>query len=436
MIERKAMNFQTKKAFYSTILLLLIMFSCFFIKTYYIRYVALVVAFLITLMEPMMLIVPLILSDTMQGIFMVNDTLSFNLALCVLFVFGYVVKYRSFRLRKFDVFLLLFAVYNFMTAFWSVTNDFSSPISITLTIIAIILIRNVPPDDAGNIVDIMEITFITYGCILFLLSFSGIRSMTSQYVFDDSLNANTISCASALSACVVLGVSTYKERANMIPTYVFMGLCTITILFAGSRTSLLALLLAVVANVVLSNRFQNKKYNLKKFFSFIVLAGVLIGVLVFVMSKNVDILNRFTFSNANYKDALSITMRTDVWKALWEYVIPEHLLLGVGYGLMNVKTAVASYVPYAKHAHNIFFAILSETGLIGLTLYSYFFFYSFKILFSKENKVCRLFLVILPIIIFAVFNGMGEEMIDRRWMWLSFGLIFYFNNYYKMSHNY
>jgi len=432
MYEKGSMNFQSNKsAFYSTILLLLMMFSCFFIESYYIRYAALFVAVIVALQNPIMLIVPLMVGDTMQGVFMVNDSLSFNLALCVLFIFGYIIKYRRLKLERFDFFLLVFSFYNFLTSFWSITNDFATPISLVLTIIAIILIRNTPPDNGNRLVDLFEAAFVAYGGIIFILSLTGIRAMTSQFVFDSSLNANTISCASALSASVVFGISLYKERTNMIPTYLFMGMCTVTILFAGSRTSLLALFLAIIVGMLLSKKFQNKKHDWKKFFSFVVLAGVLIVIVLYVMSKNVDILNRFTFSNSNYKDIRSISMRTDVWKALWEHVIPDHLFLGVGYGLMNVKTAVAPYVPIAKHAHNIFFAIFSETGLIGLALYSYFFLYCFRTLFSKENRMCTLFITIIPTIFFALFNGIGEEMINQRWMWLSFGLIFYFMNCYK-----
>lgn len=120
-----------------------------------------------------------------------------------------------------------------------------------------------------------------------------------------------------------------------------------------------------------------------------------------------------------------------MWLALIRYIIPQNFLLGIGFGLENVRVAVAPYVFYSKHAHNMYLAILAETGLIGACLFFPFIFAFIKKLWGyRKREYVQVFLLM---IITCMINGIGEEIINHRFFWILFGFGYLAINYYNQK---
>ena len=413
-------NTRTNEFSAYAIFVVLFLANYFIHSSIYSIFLLVIAACLIIRYKPILMIVPCMLSDTLQGYFMITDTLSFNRALAILFVIGCFIHYRRIRITKFSFIPIILSLYLLASGLWSVTGSFNDAISFSISMAMLILLESIEDYNRNSLFKLFNFSFILYGISLALLTFIKAGGLNvSQVVFDDAFNANTICASLALSACIVYGSYSIGNGFSKIITYGYIGVCIVSILLIGSRTSLIGLVVSVLVTYIFANKHKGTSISPKKVLAFVIVIASIVAVLYFVMRNNPSVYYRFTFSSENRLDVASVTRRTEVWKALIYYVIPAHLFFGVGFGLLNVKTVVAPYVLYAKHAHNMFFAILSETGLVGLLLFlSFFIHYFVKII--KSKNLDRVF--IIAILAFAFVNGIGEEMINQRWMWLSFGL--------------
>lgn len=426
-----AMNAYSEKhqrlANHSLIGLIALMLTNYLIHNEYFGYLTLAYAVYVSIVcQPVFLLIPCILSDTFQGFFMVSATLSFNRALAILFLVSFLLHNSAkIRLNKHGMLLVVMALYVLASSLWSIAGDFTAPIAFAITMLMLMSANSIDRMDFRVFFRIFVAAFTAFGLLLFTLTIMKSGGLSgSQVVFDESFNANTVSAAAGLSGCAVYGYvfmngKEMKPYARLLMYGVICAAIT-TILLAGSRTSLISVICAIVFTTLIPNHANEKKRSAKRVIAGVFVLIVLCAVILFVMKDNTSIMNRFTFSRANAKDMYSIDRRFAVWEALCRHVIPEHPLLGVGFGLMNVKVAVAPYVVFAKHAHNMLLAILAETGLLGTALFAAFFCHYVKTFFRIRSKYAS---VVLAALLFAVTNGIGEEMINQRWMWLLFGLI-------------
>lgn len=381
-------------------------------------------AFLMIAFDPVLMIVPCILTSTIQSYFLIAPTLSFSRILSLFFIAGYILHRRLIiRKSKETLFLILFAAYHLLTVFWSVTGSYSEPVSFAIGIAMIILLGSTRADDAT----MARVQTLIYGmCYIFglFVVFLTIRLSRqvgeSQVVFDESLNANTICSTLALFISIIYGKLLFKI-GNKLLDYLFILVCTITILFAGSRTSLIGVLGTIVILPFLNNTNRSFSFKVRRLLGLTLLLAVIVGTLYYYMSNNTDLYERFTFASTSTK---SIDRRVFVWEALWKEIIPKNLLIGIGYGIGNVREAVAPYVEMAYHSHNMFLGILSETGLIGLAMYLLLY---ADVIKKALRSINPRMMIAFGMLVTGLLIGIGEEVINRRWFWLAIGLVFLFD---------
>lgn len=370
--------------------------------------------------KPVLMIVPCMLADTLQGYFMITSKLSFNRMLAMLFVISCIIHYKTIRATRFTLVPIVLGFYVLTSELWSITGAFNDGIAFLISMAMIVLMDGIKDVDRNSFYRLFNISFALYGLSLIILTFNkagGINA--SQVVFDEAFNANNICLTLALSACVIYSSFLIGRGFGKIITYGYIGVCLVSILLIGSRTSLIAAVVSILLTYVLANKQKGTTIEPKTIVAFIFVIAALGAVLYIVMRNNPDIYYRFTFSSRNRLDLASVERRTEIWDALIHHIIPSHLFFGIGFGLMNVKTAVAPYVFYAKHAHNMYLAIIAETGLVGLLLFGIFFsHYIITLVKSKSDDR----VVIFAVLILAFVNGIGEQMLNQRWLWLTFGL--------------
>jgi O-antigen ligase len=116
------------------------------------------------------------------------------------------------------------------------------------------------------------------------------------------------------------------------------------------------------------------------------------------------------------------TGRIDTWKGILHYIVPNHYLFGLGYG-SDIGGYLNTVSELIYGAHNIVFAIIAETGFVGLLGYSIFaIYYSYKIM--PPLKLNNELLLSLALVLTAICNGIGENIYSERFLWIVIGLGF------------
>ena len=179
--------------------------------------------------------------------------------------------------------------------------------------------------------------------------------------------------------------------------------------------------------------FRNKISTLiKLFFSIILITGILANVPE-VKKRYSDFYNIIqNFSESSYGKLYSSAFQ--LWKL--------NKIKGVGFKNFRVNCDIEvtdssnnTHPLCSTHPHNFYLEILSETGLIGSTIYSIFLFYLFTQIFQKfkMNKNYLSFFQISPILcmVLLIWPILSAGSFYTSWngsfFWLYLGLVLKFN---------
>ncbi|WP_320047927.1 O-antigen ligase family protein [uncultured Ilyobacter sp.] len=123
------------------------------------------------------------------------------------------------------------------------------------------------------------------------------------------------------------------------------------------------LAVVVVSLPIMFNKFRNKKYVLATIIGFLIFTGIL-------LKNENDIIVKYTKrieSIGNVKTNSSNLARLHYWESAIK-VFKKHPLTGMGYKRFNKSHYSLENKMFEKsfyHAHNEYFAILAETGILG-----------------------------------------------------------------------
>ncbi len=181
------------------------------------------------------------------------------------------------------------------------------------------------------------------------------------------------------------------------------------ILLTGSRAGFLGLII-VMAYIVTSTDGKRRKRI------FMGLAALVISIILIRLYVPEYLIQRVTFITHVSSDE-NMEIRLMIWKAALQ-LFYEHPVVGAGAGTFNF--AIENYLGFSKAPHNVFIAILSELGVMGLLVWG-----SMIILIIEKIKknftdrknlwIC-LFLIILLI-------SLTHNLEWRKGFWLIFSLI-------------
>lgn len=159
------------------------------------------------------------------------------------------------------------------------------------------------------------------------------------------------------------------------------GPTVIAVITLGLTFSLSALLTLVTGVILIFFKLKNKHLFIVSMFLII-----LSPFIIYSLSK---INNSTSISRRNYLNQTSVNM------------FNNHLLWGVG--LNNFTTQVEKYSPtrevvrFTQPSHNSFLLVISEVGLIGISLFV-FIIGKFKQIFQKNLQWSKYLLVLIPIL--------------------------------------
>jgi len=215
--------------------------------------------------------------------------------------------------------------------------------------------------------------------ILISASLIGIILMIQSYLINfrggrlQFFEANPIPEASLLGMGVLIAIISVIENIfrNQWVKWLIIGIIPVLfygILLTGSRGPLVSVIIAIIFYLLVKFRKRPKHV-----FTFSLLVAMLFLVIINFNILPEGVLNRFNPSN--WIGSQSSIERISLYKSTWETIL-KNPLTGAGTGAVYI-------------AENIFFEILSNVGIIGLTLFIMF-------LYSVGQKGCQYFIKIYP----------------------------------------
>ena len=186
--KNNVINTRTNEFSAYAVFVVLFLANYFIHSSIYSVFLLIIAACLIIRYKPILMIVPCMLSDTLQGYFMITDTLSFNRALAILFVIGCFVHYRRIRITKFSFIPIILSLYLLASGLWSVTGSFNDAIAFLISMAMLILMESFEDVNRYDFYRLFNTSFILYGLLLALLTFIKAGGLNvSQVVFDEEL---------------------------------------------------------------------------------------------------------------------------------------------------------------------------------------------------------------------------------------------------------
>ncbi len=239
-------------------------------------------------------------------------------------------------------------------------------------------------------------------------------------------NANSVGVYLVFSAFIIVSISA-KLRTSKLAIFTALGLILFSIVYTGSRKTLIALLMFAIylfiralpvikLRTVLKIRTVHKRRSVITY-SLALLLGICFMILV-VPSINVDFISK-TFEQIGtiqrFERGLggsdtSANVRKELLNEaimLWS----QKPLFGHGYG------EFASLSSYGLYSHNNYVELLCNTGLVGLFIY-YGFHIAILLQIGKPRKNSKLIALFILLLIFAMDTGMVSQVDKYSWLCL------------------
>ena len=256
--------------------------------------------------------------------------------------------------------------------------------------------------------------------VILALSNVGLTHATRLRIAQD-VNANTFAMSCAIITCI-LGIALNNGELKKIETFIFkvaMGFSFILLILTGSRTALMAFVLAYSTTLFIKARRDNK---LKGYVGKLIIASMIFLAFIYIVVSifGLDI-SRYDYMSAVAEGG---TNRGAIYENLIPYIIRnEYYIWGYGPGHDTTRVILHGlvYRDYS-HSHNTFLEAFGELGVIGLIL-------TILYIISSMRKICRYCImnqsgyILLVIIISMLVNSMGESYFCYAVFWLMLNLL-------------
>lgn len=200
-----------------------------------------------------------------------------------------------------------------------------------------------------------------------------------------SFSDNYISFGQIIGGAVVIAMSALlSRRNNKIPIKILLigGIAVgiIAILSSNTRGALIAVVVCAILLVI-------RLFFLRRRILAILLTTLILGFAYFILTSNQPIAlqsttNRF-LGLLDFWNDRSALARIEIFQIAWHQFLSSPVW---GIGIGNFKMYLgASPIPI-EYAHNLFFELLAETGLIGLLLYLFPVISALRIVLSRSFR--------------------------------------------------
>ena len=386
----------------------------------------------------------------------------------------------SLRFILLAAFFIVLNVFNFISARYSVVGQYStsvdafnSAIIMGINTLVIFFMSLEDDDNVARIIQIIKICMTIFIIYIVYSLYNGqayFQIAKDQYINGIFLNqiGDAILAGHRFSLGATVGVNLLgtslaliagfflalflMEKNILVKIYdlLFSIICLCILFITGSRSASIGFLagFAITAVLYIIVSFIVTVYR-KQFIRFIIYFIILAtaAILAYVGYLHFDAIREYVYNNFilkyiskdlidKYLNSAFINRffdinafeegaagRVAIWNALIQNVIPQNLKFGLGLSGYSVPYTIYQYIGQLDDAHNIFLSALAQTGIVGTVLYIGFFLY-FEIRMIIALFKNKFFVIPIMLTMIAFINGMGEDYLISRFLWIAIGIGF------------
>lgn len=339
-----------------------------------------------------------------------------GIAVAAFWVFTVFVLGRARAPLPFHLAVLVFALWNLFSTWWSVDPERSFERATTYIQIAILvyILWDIFSGSTGLIAILQA--YILGACVTAgstLYSYINASAYYYNRYAASGFNPNDASLILALGLPIAWCLTICPDRKSINLLFRFIALVYIpaaiyAIFLTGSRGSLAAA--AATTIFVVITFFELRPRTRIILFTVSTIASYF--MLIMVPTTSIARLET---------KGLSLNGREEVWEQVVE-VIADYPILGVG------SAAVKTVIEREQAAHNFVLAITSELGIVGISLFSIILVFVILHAVRQERRCCYLWLTVL--LIWAVGSGV-HNFEHRKQTWLIFSFVIISSDLFK-----
>lgn len=368
--------------------------------------------------------------------FSTSSTTLLNLGICLI-LFAIALFIRMLREKKITIeldsykltlmILLLYLVYSI----FFISSNTSYGINKFIYFVASILVLLLPSYIITNITDLKKIVIALFSIGLVYsiaanMQYLGFftNSSNSASIRFNLFSMNPIFFARDISysilAVIFLLIEFSKDITKNIGKLVILLILLFSLSFfmalTGSRGPLIALLISILVSFAV---YQKDSVSAKKIILMNLMILIIISFSLYYLLPE-DIIQRLTSGDIN-NQRTSIIRLFAIMEGLNNF--KQNIIFGIGFGSYQLITIAFGKISYP---HNIIIEFISETGVIGITLFSIILISTIKMLKKLYGKMdISSFLLILSLFISSFVNANFSGHIGFNLMfWFSCGLIY------------
>ena len=283
-----------------------------------------------------------------------------------------------------------------------------------------------PIHDAVKILQqIKTLSFVAVIYLLYIMINGDVASLSAgqRFTVEADINANQLAIGIAFLVVIIMGCFLIDNMRRKLLYGTALVITMISLFLTGSRSGLIA---AVCSSAIVLLLFLVIKANYKGKGLIVISALTIILIILYyyLQIKYPELMSRFTVENIT---ASGGTHRLAIWEAFLKNDFSRHWLFGIGFDPDNMVGCTRKYLSMSYGAHNLVIDILARSGIIGLILYLYFFIGSLK-KFIKHYKYNDWQIISIGMLVCTFVNGIGENILTGRFLWLSLGIGFLLMN--------
>lgn len=170
----------------------------------------------------------------------------------------------------------------------------------------------------------------------------------------------------------------FLTSKNKIVNYITLLFLVFFIVQGGKRGAIIVGFFSVLI-YFLSSFNDNEQSSLKKIIQvlYVLIGLIIVGYFVYYLSSNSDLLSRRFENTLNGDSSGRDVIYTRIWRAWWDNVNDwSHFLFGYGF-------ASSLRISGGTYAHNDWLELISNFGLVGVTIYFFLILVGYSYLFKK-----------------------------------------------------
>jgi len=377
----------------------------------------------IGLVKPEFLLPAYFISSLSSNYFLAAQGIGFTRLLAVTIIIGVAIRLFARRkplLSKWFINCAFIAAFTFISYLLGMDSDSTPFLIMVLNILVLIAMTNLSLEKDELIRLFRAILLaVLIATIYYLLSF--IQSPgyleNGRLTIAEGVNEDDFAMMLGQLSAYSLAYMFFSKNTFVKIACLFAGVVnTYFILLTGSRSALIGISLGLILTLLISGYVQ--KRLTKRLIGIIILCIAVATVFYFVIEASPVLTERM-----NMESVVS-SGGTRRWPRVIleiQYVIPNHLLFGVGPSAVNETIALGQYTDDPGSSHNFIISTLTQVGILGFAAYMVFFWKIIKGTISKL-RTHEMLIIPLMLILTAVFNGIGEVIYCTRLFWNTLSL--------------